>query len=157
MNETKRLAEKLDRAVNGEAWHGPSWREVLDGVTYETAVHRPIPEAHTIAEIVMHAGTWNDVVRRRIEGESPQVSDEEDWPPPPKNEEEWLAAVARLLETGTALSRTIAAFPVGRLEEARPGVDDNWYGLLMGQFQHVIYHAAQVALLGKAARKAGKK
>jgi hypothetical protein len=157
MNETKRLADQLERALNGEAWHGPSWKEALDGVTFETAVHRPIPEAHSIAEIVMHAGTWHDVVRRRIEGESPQVSDEEDWPPPPKNEKEWSAAVTRLLETGQALSETVAAFPVSRLEEMRPGVNDSWYGLLIGELQHVLYHAGQVSLLRKAAPKAGKK
>ena len=150
MNETKRLADQLERALNGEAWHGPSWKELLDGVTFEAAVRRPIPDAHSIAEIVMHAGTWHDVVRRRIEGESPQVSDEEDWPPAPKNEAEWTAAVARLLDTGKSLSDTIAAFPVRRLEDSRPGVDDTWYGLLIGELQHVLYHAGQVALLRKA-------
>lgn len=156
MNETRRLADQLDRALNGEAWHGPSWKEALDGVTFETAIQRPIPEAHSIAEIVLHSGTWHDVVRRRIEGESPQVSDAEDWPPPPEKEAEWTAAVARLLDTGKALSATIAAFPVSRLEESRPGVNDTWYGLLVGELQHVLYHAGQVALLRKA-QGTGKK
>jgi len=33
MNETGRIADQLKRAFYGEAWHGPSVREALDGVT----------------------------------------------------------------------------------------------------------------------------
>ena len=55
-----------------------------------------------------------------------------------------------------SLSATIAAFPVSRLEESRPGVNDTWYGLLVGELQHVLYHAGQVALLRKA-QGTGKK
>jgi hypothetical protein len=152
MNESQQLAKQLDLALNGGAWHGPSWRELLDGVTAETATRRPIAGAHSIAEIVLHAATWHDVVRRRIEGEAPQVSDEEDWPAVPSGADQtwWSAAVGRLLETGSSLAATMRAFPVDRLKEARPGVDDNWYGLLMGELQHVLYHAGQVALLKKS-------
>src|SRR6266496_1112352 len=80
MNESERLADQLTRALNGGAWYGPSWREALEGITREAALYRPIPEAHTIAEILLHATTWHDVVRRRLEGESPEVSDTQDWP-----------------------------------------------------------------------------
>jgi hypothetical protein len=80
MNESERLAQQLDRALNGNAWHGPSWREALEGLGRDAALKRPIPEAHTIAEIVRHATTWHDVVTRRLQGETPEVSDAEDWP-----------------------------------------------------------------------------
>lgn len=80
MNESQRLADQLTRALNGNAWHGPSWKETLEGVTREAALHRPIPDGHSIAEVLLHATTWNDVVRRRLEGETPQVSDAQDWP-----------------------------------------------------------------------------
>ena len=66
MNESERLAGELDKALNGEAWHGPSWREALEGVTPEQALAHPVPGAHSIAEVVRHAATWHDVVRRRL-------------------------------------------------------------------------------------------
>src|SRR2546427_13156119 len=114
MNESQRLGDQMNRALNGDAWHGPSWRETLDGVTREAALHRPVPEAHTIAEIVLHATTWHDVVRRRLEGETPEVSDAQDWPPAALSDEAgWAAAVARLLETGGALAATVTGFPAG--------------------------------------------
>jgi hypothetical protein len=151
MNESQRLADQVTRALNGDAWHGPSWREVLEGVTREAALHRPIPEAHTIAEILLHATTWHDVVRRRLEGETPEVSDAEDWPVASFTDEAgWSAAVARLYESGSALAATIGSFPPEKLQQKRPGLDDSWYGLVLGELQHVLYHAGQVALLKKA-------
>lgn len=152
MNESARLAIQLDKSLNGEAWHGPSWRDVLEGVTHEAAVCRPIPEAHTIAEIVLHSAGWLDVVRRRLNGESPQVSDAEDWPPVTAlGAETWAAARERLFESGRALSDTIRAFPPQRLPETRPGLTDTWYDLILGILQHGLYHAGQVGVLKKAA------
>ena len=151
MNECERFGEQLTRALNGDAWHGPSWRETLDGITREAAVHRPIPGAHTIAEIVLHATTWHGVVRRRLEGESPEVSDAEDWPATAFSDgAAWSAAVARLLETGASLASTVNRFPVEKLHEKRPGIDGTWYELIVGELQHVLYHAGQVGLLSKA-------
>jgi hypothetical protein len=151
MNDSERLADQLKRALNGDAWHGPSWRETLQGIAREAALHRPIPEGHTIAEVVLHATTWHDVVRRRLHGESPEISDAEDWPAAAfADEAAWSAAVGRLFETGNALVATVGQFPSEKLHEKRPGVDGVWFELILGELQHVLYHAGQVALLKKA-------
>jgi uncharacterized damage-inducible protein DinB len=151
MNESERLADQITKALNGGAWHGPSWREALEGVTPEAALQRPIPEAHSIGEILLHAATWHDVVRRRIEGETPEVSDAQDWPVAKfADESAWKAAVSRLFETGSALAETVRCFPAETLQDKRPGVDGTWYDLIIGELQHVLYHAGQVALLKKA-------
>ena len=151
MNESKRLAEQMTKALNGDAWHGPSWREALEGIDREAAGHRPIPEAHTIAELVLHTTTWLDVVRRRLEGESPNVSDSENWPSAAfEDEGAWSAAVARLFESGKALMGVVNEFPAEKLHDKRPGVDGTWYDLIVGELQHLLYHAGQVSLLRKA-------
>jgi len=153
MNESERLAMELDKALNGGAWHGPSFREALDGVDLPAALERPIPNAHSIAEIVLHATTWHDVVRRRLDGETPQVPDEQDWPAAvPADAAAWDAALQRLGETGRALCERVRTFPVDKLHEQRPRIDDTWYGLISGELQHVIYHAGQIAVLRKAGR-----
>jgi hypothetical protein len=154
MNDSKRLAEQIQKALEGGAWHGPSWREALDGVTREAALARPITSAHTIVEIVRHATTWHDVVRRRLNGESPQVSDAEDWPDGPiPDDAAWTKTVLRLLETGDQLRKTVGQFPAERLHDQRPGIEDTWHGLIMGELQHILYHAGQVAILRKASAK----
>lgn len=151
MNECQRLASQFDRALDGGAWYGPSWREALEGVTRAQALHRPIPEAHTIAEVVLHATTWHDVVRRRLHGESPQVSDDQDWQVIAlADDAAWTAVMTRLFDTGQALREEVAKFAPDRLQEQRPGVDDTWYGLIVGEMQHVLYHAGQVGLLRKS-------
>ena len=155
MSESKRLAKQLEKALNGGAWHGPSWREALEGIGRREAVHRPIPEAHSIAEILLHGTTWNDVVRRRLAGESPaQPTDDEDWPAATfPNDDAWSKAVARFFETGRALEQTVEGFPAEKLHLKRPSLDDTWYDLVLGQLQHTLYHAGQVSLLRKAAAK----
>lgn len=156
MSESKRLAKEIEKALNGEAWHGPSWRENLDGVSRESATRRPIPDGHTIAEVLLHGTTWNDVVRRRVEGETPEVTNTEDWPVAAfADDAAWSVAVARFFETGKRLVATIERFPDAKLEEKRPGVDGTWYELISGQLQHVLYHAGQVGLLKKASVQVG--
>jgi len=152
MNECQRLAAQFDRALDGGAWYGPSWKEALAGVTRAQALHRPIPEAHTIAEVVLHATTWHDVVRHRIAGEAPpQVPDDQDWPKAAlPDDAAWAKVVTRLFDTGRALREEVAKFSPERLQDLRPGVDDTWYALLVGEMQHVLYHAGQVGLLRKS-------
>jgi hypothetical protein len=152
MNECERLADQFERTLNGNAWYGPSLKENLDGVTREAALARPIGDGHSIAEIVLHMTTWHDVVRRRLQGESPQVSDAEDWPAVAlADDAAWKAAAAKALETGNALAATVRAFDPARLTEKRPGTDGSWYHLIAGQLEHVTYHAGQIGLLRKAA------
>jgi hypothetical protein len=94
------------------------------------------------------------VVRRRLAGESPEVSDAQDWPAASfADDTAWEAAVARLFETGRALRDAVARFPEARLHEKRPKLEETWYGLVIGELQHVLYHAGQVALLKKAAAR----
>jgi len=152
MNESERLAGELDKALNGEAWHGPSFREALEGVDRATAVSRPIAQAHSIAEIVMHTATWHDVVRRRLGGEHPEVSESENWPDGVlADDAAWTRAQERLRDSGRALCEVVRAFPADKLTEKRPGVDGTWYALISGALQHTIYHAGQVVVLGKSA------
>lgn len=153
-NDCQRLAEQIEKAMNGEAWHGPSWRDNLHHVTREDALRRPIRGGHTIAEVVLHMTTWNVVVRRRMEGETPNVTEALDWPKAAlKDEDAWNAVIARLFKSGDALAATVAAFPEEKLHRKRPSVDGTWFDLVLGQLQHILYHAGQAGLLKKAAAK----
>lgn len=152
MNDSARLAKQLDMALHGGAWHGPSWKEILEGMTSAMAANRPIAQAHSIVDIVRHSTTWNDVVRLRLEGELPNVPNEENWPETVTPEKDWDAILARFFDRGVALRETIAAFPPERLLEKRPSpADGTWEDLILGQLQHVLYHAGQAAILKKAA------
>jgi len=68
MKEVERIADQLRQAFEGDAWHGPSVREVLDGVSAQRASKRPIAGAHTIWEVVHHIHAWQVGVMRRLHG-----------------------------------------------------------------------------------------
>lgn len=152
MNASEHLADQYRRALDGGAWHGPSWRETLEGVSRRTALAKPVAGTHSIAEIVLHEIAWHEIVRQRLLGESPQVTDAESWPAADvAGDAEWESLKTRLLESGHALRETVATFPSERLHASRPGLSDTWYGLVAGELQHMLYHAGQIPILRRAA------
>src|SRR2546425_6568972 len=83
MSETTRLADQLRRAFKGEAWHGPSVLEILDGIDAKRAATHPIDGAHSIWEIVAPMAVWDNAARRRMAGEGGQPHPTHDWPHTP--------------------------------------------------------------------------
>jgi uncharacterized damage-inducible protein DinB len=82
MTEIERILDQLRRAYEGEAWHGPSVREAIAGVTAAQAHARPLANGHSIWELVHHIAVWEDVGRRRLGGDRAaiEISGPEDWP-----------------------------------------------------------------------------
>ena len=153
MSETRRIADQLKRAFEGEAWHGPSVKEALAGVTALQAAARPIAAAHTIWEIAAHIAAWESVVRRRLAGEQvSQPTDAEDWPPAGMGSERaWAELVVRLESGNRALREVVAAYDESRLDQPPPGGRTAAYHLMHGIIQHDLYHAGQIAVLRKGA------
>ena len=151
MGETQRIADQMKRAFEGEAWHGPSMLEALENVTAEQAAARPIPTAHSILEIVLHVGGWEDVIRRRITGESANEPDEGDWPAAgATSEAAWAAALERLKRNNAALRAAVEGLTDAKLDEFATGSKSSVYATLHGAIQHCLYHAGQVSMLKKA-------
>jgi uncharacterized damage-inducible protein DinB len=152
MTETHRINSQLKHAQEGQAWHGPSLRELLDGVTAEQASARPIPNAHSIWELVNHVITWEQIARRRLEGEAHnEVPDEINFPPvTDASEAAWQATLQSLEASHRSLRDGIKKIDDARLEEIAPGTSYSIYFLLHGVIQHDLYHAGQIALLKKA-------
>lgn len=150
MSEITRIQDQLRRAYRGPAWHGPSLREVLEGVGAEAAAARPLPEAHSIWEIVLHVAGWQDVVRRRLGGEKVREPDPGDWPAQGSGEEAWREALEALDRSHAALLEAVGRVDPARLDELLfRGAEWSVYVSLHGVVQHNLYHAGQIALLKK--------
>jgi len=150
MNEIQRIVDQHRRAFDGHAWHGPHVFEVLEGVDADLAARRPIANAHSIWEIVLHIRVWEDVVLRRLRGEVFNPTPKEDWPAvSDTSRKSWLQALAALRETHDELQREIAKTQEKRLEELAPGSPRTIYILLHGAVEHALYHAGQIAVLRK--------
>jgi uncharacterized damage-inducible protein DinB len=140
----------LQRAYAGNAWHGPSVLEALDGVTAEIASRPAIADAHTIWELTHHIGAWMDIPRRRIAGETVEVTLDVNFPPVVETTEKaWRESLDRLAESQQRLMKTIGELDERRLDEPVSQDGPTVYVLLHGVVQHHVYHAGQIMLLKK--------
>ena len=152
-SESARIADQLRRAFDGEAWHGDSLFEILEGVGAARAAARPIAGAHTIWELVLHIAAWDGAVLRRLGGAAVELSDAENFPPVrDTSEAAWRSALAQVRRGHEELVAAVASLPDSRLEDMVPGKEGahyNFYYMLHGVVQHELYHAGQIALLKK--------
>jgi len=153
-SETARLADQIRRAFEGDAWHGDSIKELLAGVTAATAAARPIKNAHSIWELVLHIAAWDDAVLRRIGGAAVQLTKQQDFPPvKDTSPAAWRRTVSHLEQAHNQLIEAVAGFPDSRLQDQVSGKTEDYYDfyyMFSGIVQHELYHAGQIALLKKA-------
>ncbi len=156
MTEAVRIADQIRRAARGDAWHGPSLAEALDGVSAGDAAAHPVADAHSIWQLVGHIQTWTRAVQRRFEGDHAEPSEAENFPAVRNTDPAaWAAACESVLAAHDALAQSVLRNPVRSLDEMVRGHPYSAYVMLHGAVQHTLYHAGQIAVLKRAlARRA---
>src|SRR3984885_5066590 len=151
-SESALIAEQLRRAFEGDAWHGPALLELLQDVSAAAAAAKPLPDVHSIWELVLHVAVWDAAALRRLAGEKWQPEGADNFPlvPGQTTEAAWRNAVSDAKRTHDLLVKTVAALPEPRLRERVPGKKYDFYFMLHGVVQHGLYHAGQIAILKKA-------
>lgn len=152
MTSVEKLAKHVERTVRGPLWHGPVLDEVLAGVTAAQAAARPIANAHSIWELVLHVAAWADISRARLDGRAiADPPDEVNFPPVrDTSEAAWQAALDRLRESHADLAARVRQLDEASLDERIEGLPYNRWFLLHGVVEHGTYHGGQIALLKKA-------
>jgi uncharacterized damage-inducible protein DinB len=64
------LIRQLKDVENGDLWLDENFEKKLDGITETEAFIRPIPELHSVAELLSHLIVWRRVNIRRMLGET---------------------------------------------------------------------------------------
>lgn len=152
------LATLLRKGYSSDPWHGPATDDLVRDVPFAAAAARPISDAHSIWEIVLHMTAWQREVVRRLGGAEPQDPADGDWPAPPAaGQDAWDRARAEL---GASLEELAAAVSILSDEDLRELVGsarDRALGsgvtraeMVAGLLQHNAYHSGQIALLRKA-------
>jgi uncharacterized damage-inducible protein DinB len=149
-SEATRIADQLRRAFYGSAWHGPALLELLDDVDAATAGAKPLPEVHSIWELVLHIAVWDRAALTRLGGQKCQPTGVANFPlVSAPTAVSWRRAVAETRGTHDALVKTVAALSDSRLADRVPGKRYDFYHMLHGIAQHELYHAGQIAILKK--------
>jgi uncharacterized damage-inducible protein DinB len=150
MKEVERITDQLQRAFQGEAWHGPAVMEILEGITSQQAAARPRDAVHNIWEIALHIAAWERAGVMRLQGDRAQLPTEEDWPPINEMSELAWKQTRRALEQGhEELVHAISQLDESRLDEPIVEGMSSVYATLHGIIQHDLYHAGQIAILKK--------
>jgi uncharacterized damage-inducible protein DinB len=150
MSEIRRIVDQLDRAMNGEAWHGPHLEELLKDVSAQQAAAHPVSGAHSIWELVNHIGSWNAILAERASGNAVAVTEQQDWPPvTDTSAESWKRALDQMRASRAQLRNAIEKLNEAQLDDIAPGKDHSIYVMLHGGVQHDLYHAGQIAVLKK--------
>ena len=152
MGEINRIVDQMDRAMNGEAWHGPHLEELLKDVSAQQAAAHPVAGAHSIWELVNHIGAWNAILAQRASGTAVAVTSEQDWPPvTDRSAEGWKRSLEQMRASRAQLRGAVLKLNDPQLDEIAPGKDHSIYVMLHGGVQHDLYHAGQIAVLKKGA------
>ena len=150
-SEASRIADQLRRAFDGEAWHGPALLELLKDVDAATAAAKPVSDAHSIWELVLHIAAWDGAGLKRLAGKKAQLKGDKNFPPVPElSEKAWRLAVTETKSGHDELVQTVAGLSDKRLRDPVPGKPYDFYHMLHGIAQHELYHAGQIAILKKA-------
>jgi uncharacterized damage-inducible protein DinB len=157
--EIDRILDQLQRAYDGDAWHGPSLSAALEGLDARQAALRPIAGGHTIAEVVRHVTTWTREIARRLRSGIASDLEESDWVEIVViTDGEWATLLEALDAAQQALVDEIRKLTdadldgiIGDARDRALGSGISRYVMLHGLVQHHAYHGGQISLLRKAA------
>lgn len=146
--EIENILLLLRRTFEKGAWHGPSVKETVEGLSEAEAFKR-IPGTHSIITLVAHMAAWRKYVAIKLRGDlAYKVSNELNFPEP----ESWDAALRELYDSQNELLAAIKSFPAASLMEQVPWTSDpfTYYTILHGIIHHDMYHVGQINLIKKA-------
>ena len=151
VGECTGIADQLQRAFYGSAWHGPAVMELLEDVDAATAAAKPLPNVHSIWELLLHVAVWDGAALTRLSGSKSQPTGDANFPPVRNaTAAAWRKTVADAKHKHDRLVKMVSQLSEDRLRDRVPGKRYNFYHMLHGIAQHELYHAGQMAILKKA-------
>ena len=143
----------LHEVYSGPAWHGPSLKESLAGVTAEVAARKPGPDRNSIWDLVLHLAHGRHLLIERINdapsAEFPRRLREPWWPVAAEDTSEasWQADLAMLDEYQERLLDAVRRATPAQLERVPQGAEHSVREQLLGMAVHDGYHAGPIRLM----------
>ena len=148
--EVGRIVDQYDRAIDGDAWHGdPVWK-IIREVNATRAFRRVLPHILTVWELVAHMTFWETEVRLRLEGKVTPPEAAANFPfMPAATEENWKFVLDGFRESNVAFRNALLLLDDSQLDKPLSAPGKSIYVEVHGVIQHHLYHAGQIAIVGK--------
>jgi uncharacterized damage-inducible protein DinB len=148
----KTIKNQLKHSYSGTPWFGSPVKQVIADITWKQAVARPIANAHTIMELLLHMLAWRKFVLERLQGNTLyniELNTAADWPSQDGTEEQFNNTLKELDEVQERLLAALDKVTEDLLPQMVDGKDFTINIMLQGVVQHDIYHLGQIGLLKK--------
>ena len=149
----KNIIDNLIETYGGMPWHGHSLKELLKGVDFEMAFHRPLNNAHTMAELVAHVLVWRQYVVEILNGNydfSVDIGSMSDFPILNESDKVWQELLTQLAENQEDILQKLSIFDASKLDDDVPTKPFNFRFLFEGIVYHDVYHGGQIGMLKAA-------
>jgi uncharacterized damage-inducible protein DinB len=151
------LPKELENAFHGQPWHGKSSLEIIEASDPAKVFSHWIPNAHSIAELVLHLTVWTEEAIERLQGKEAKEPLRGDWPAVSGTDlATWQRMLADFKMAHQNLLEHIQNFQVDQWEKVvvdyREEIDvssGSYSELVNGIIQHLAYHSGQISLLQK--------
>jgi len=147
------FSSEFRKAYSGDAWHGSNLFSIVSSVQYKNAYTRPIANAHTIAELVLHITAWTEEVISRLMDNRSKDPDRGDWPVvEEESSEAWDVILSEFHIANEKLNNLAMMITDEQWQEnvsLPTDVKQTKWEMLNGLIQHHAYHGGQISLLLK--------
>ena len=147
------MIDLLNEVYAGPAWHGPSVKDALQGVTAATASKKLAPDRNSIWELVLHLAHGRHLLVERVNdapsAEFPRKTKGPWWPVADyeMNDAAWQRDLQLLDDYHAKLVDAVRAATPAQLARV-PNVGDQPISQqLIGMAVHDGYHAGQIQML----------
>lgn len=150
MNETQRIQSLFTELYHGQPWLNVTLHDTLSRITSEQAVKRPVKDANTIWEIVIHMIAWRKNVLQRIQGKVVETPSNNYIEKVKHNSEEaWQKTLEALETSQKEWLYTLNTCTEADFKNEYPANNLTYYQHIHGIIQHDAYHLGQIVLLAK--------
>ena len=150
------LIDQLQEVQDGKLWMGDTFRKKIDSITEEEAFVRPLPNLHSVAELIAHLTAWKkDLVLKIKNGVGILTADEtENWP---SNEElkkgRWEKLIEAYENCQIEIINLLREKEDSFLQEQYQDQDFkdkfNYSFAIDGILHHDLYHLGQIGIVIK--------
>lgn len=152
--EIRKFIRSLKSVYSGGPWYGDSILNKVRDISSEQAFNRPLPQAHTIAELVAHMINWRKLLAKRLQGDDAFFVTQKtsfDWQlidPSPATA--WKSLLKALDDNQQQILAELEKADDAFLNRKVAKRKYSYRVLVNGIIQHDIYHLGQIVLLLKA-------